>query len=335
MSLLDSVRLQISGRRLSVVLPEAGDPRIVAAARRLADDGLARPVLIGSADEVAGAAATAEVSLDGLAVLDPKAAGAEIAPLAQTILAQRPEMKAAMAQKLVLKPLYFAGALVAAGRVDAMVAGVAQPTRRVIEASLMTMGLAPGISTPSSFFLMTCPHAVGGARTVVFADCAVNIDPDAAALADIAIASAESARAYLGVTPRVAFLSFSTAGSAQHADVDKVTEALARARNLRPDLLLDGEFQADAALSPLVAGKKVGRPSEVAGQANVLVFPSLDAGNLAYKLTQYLGGATATGPFLQGFAKSVSDLSRGASVEDIITTSAFILFNASRGGGVN
>jgi phosphate acetyltransferase len=308
----------IQGQGLRVVLPESGDARVLTAARRLVDEGLAHPILIGATAEVTSHATAAGISLEGVTLIDPKAVADN--RWAGAVLAQRPTMTASMARKLLSKPLYLGGAMVASGDARALVAGVANSTKRVIEAALMTVGLADGISTPSSFFLMTCPSALGGARTVVFADCAVNADPDANQLADIAIASAASASAVLGVVPRVAFLSFSTHGSASHPHVDKVKAALARAQALRPDIAFDGELQADAALSQVVAAKKVTVPSAVAGSANVLVFPDLDAGNIAYKLTQYLGGAVATGPFLQGFAKPVSDLSRGASVDDIVAT---------------
>ena len=201
---------------------------------------------------------------------------------------------------------------------DGMVAGAATPTRRIIEAGQMTVGLAEGVETPSSFFLMAFEQ-----RTLIFADCALNVAPDAAQLADIAIASARSAIALVGEA-RVAMLSFSTLGSGAGEEVERVTGALAIAKARAPELQIDGEFQADTALNAAIAAKK-GAGGAVAGQANVLIFPSLEAGNIAYKLVQELAGAQAVGPFLQGFARPVCDLSRGATADDIVAAAAVTL----------
>jgi len=285
---------------------------VVAAARQIAEEGWAQPIV--AADSPPGD------GVNWLNLKDPRL----LSRYAEEYCKARPDISEKVAARVVRRALIFAGVAVAAGDADCMVAGAANPTTAVISAAMLTIGLTKGINIPSSFFLMDFPDLLGqGPCTLVYADCGVNVQPSADELADIAIASGNSARALLGIEPRVAMLSFSTKGSGQHPDADKVIEATNLVRKKAPEMAIDGELQADSALVKRVAEKKC-PSSPVAGKANVLVFPDLDAGNIGYKLSQYLGGARAYGPILQGFRKPCSDLSRGATAGDIVGTAAIV-----------
>ncbi len=323
---------RVTGRKLRVVLPEGRDARIVQAAQEIRRRGIGEPILLGTAQQIEAAAAEAGASLDGIEMLDPKTS-ARLDDYATQYMEGRDDIAPGVARRMVAKALFHGGMMVASGDAHAMVAGAATATATVIQAGALTVGFAQGIETVSSYFLMIVPHfGAEKDKPFIFADCAVNIDPTPEQLADIALASAQSASGLLGESPRVALLSYSTRGSADGPSAEKVRKALEIVRSRRPDLDADGELQADAAIVTRVAQKKVKDGSAVAGQANVLIFPDLDAGNIAYKLTQYLANAKAIGPFLQGFAKPMADLSRGASVEDIVTTTIITLAQVQEGG---
>ena len=320
MDIIGSFKAKARGRNLSVVLPEGRDERIILAARKLKEEAIAEPIVLGTPQQIEAAIAKAGVGLDGIRMIDPRE-NEKLETYARQYSLQRKGIPPEVARRIVRKPLFYAAMMVACGYTETAVGGVASATATLIQAGMLTVGLLPGIKTPSSYFLMIIPDFLGEKdKLFIFADCAVNIDPTAEQLADIAIASAVSARRILGEEPRVAMLSFSTQGSASSPSVSRVREALEIARARAPGLAIDGEFQADSALIPRVAAKKVKCESAVAGKANVLVFPDLNSGNIAYKLTQYMAGAQAIGPFLQGFAKPITDLSRGATVDDIVAT---------------
>ncbi len=320
-----SFKKKVRGKGISVVFPEGRDERIIQAARILKDQDIAQPIVLGKPEQLEEAIKTAGVTLDGITTINPKESD-KLDAYVEKYIETRVDAPANMARRILMRPLFYAAMMVACDDADTAIGGVASATATVIQAATLTVGLAPGVKTPSSYLLMVIPnfHAAED-KAFIYADCAVNVDPTAEQLADIALTSAESAARILDEEPRVALLSFSTKGSASSPSVDKVREAVEIARSRRPELAIDGEFQADSAIVPGVAAKKVKDDSPVAGKANVIIFPNLDAGNIAYKLTQYMAGAQAIGPFLQGFAKPITDLSRGASVDDIVSTTVLTL----------
>ncbi len=323
MALFDRLTKTAQENKQRIVLAEGTEPRTLTAADMIIRDGIADIILIGKPEEVKAKAAELSLSNIGKATIIDPTDTAFTEKYAQLFYELRKSKGITMedARKTVLNPLYLGCLLIKNGDADGQVSGALHTTGDVLRAAFQVIKPKKGISVVSGAFLMMLPEGspYGTDNILVFADCAVVPNPTAPELAQIAVSAAETAKCLAGIDPRVAILSFSTKGSAKHEMVDKVIEATKIAHEMDPTIKLDGELQADAAIVPSV-GKSKAPNSEIAGTANVLVFPSLEVGNICYKLVQRLGGVQAVGPFLQGLAKPVNDLSRGCSAEDIYKT---------------
>jgi len=313
--LLESMKQKAAAKNKRIVLPEGEEPRIIHAAELITKEKIAKVTLLG--DEKVIRDKCPDVDLTGVRIINPKTEKVEEYSEILYNLRKNKGLTKEQAVELTKDYMYYGTLLMKAGEVDGMVAGAINPTSATMRPALQVIKAAPGITTVSSFFLMVMPDDT----SYIYSDCGLNPAPDAKQLADIAITSAQTTVDLLGKEPRIAMLSFSTKGSAKHESIDKVIEATEIVKKARPDLIIDGELQVDAALVPEV--QKLKAPgSPVEGKANILIFPDLNAGNIAYKLTQRLANAIALGPVCQGLDKPVNDLSRGCTAEDVVSVAA-------------
>ena len=326
-NVMEQLQLKAKANPQRVVLPEAGEEKILHAARQVRDMGIAYPMLVGKPETVSAFAGSIGVSLDGIMVAD-HTEQEKVEHFVSEYAKSNPDFPASAIKRMLKDPLNFAAMMVRLGEADCMVAGLSHTTGEVIMASEMIIGLQEGISTVSSMGIASIPGYKGPEGNLLgVADCAVCPAPEPNELADIAISTADTVRSLMGWEPCIALLSFSK-GSASHELVDKVVKALEMVHERRPDLLIDGELQLDSAIVPEVAAKKVPGGSPVAGKANILIFPDLNAGNIGIKLIQRFANGVAYGPMLQGFAKPVSDLSRVAPVEEIVGAITMVAVHA-------
>ncbi|MDU1075972.1 phosphate acetyltransferase [Clostridium sp.] len=329
MKLMNKILEVAKADKKRIVLPEGNEERTIVATEEIYKQGYAHPILVGNKEEILNKATALNADLTGVEIIDPETSE-NLTKYIEAFyeLRKNKGMTMSKAEKIVRDPLYFGTMMVKLGDADGMVSGAVHTTGDLLRPGLQIIKTAPGVSVVSSFFIMMVPDSVYGEEgMLLFSDCAVNPNPNEDQLAAIAIATAETAKNLCKVEPRVAMLSFSTMGSADHELVSKVRTATEKAKELRPDLLIDGEMQLDAAIVESVASQKAPN-SKVAGKANVLVFPDLQAGNIGYKLVQRFAKAEAIGPICQGFAKPINDLSRGCSSEDIVKVVAITAVQA-------